>query len=84
MAEVEILDRLAKFRGNLGRFFDATVAEQDAKLVATESSDRVLLAQARLKYSGDLLQYFIPHGMPTGIVDNFKLVEIDVYKHVFA
>ena len=61
----------ARFGGN----------QQDAKFVAAEARKGVVFPNTRTQHASQRVQQFVPGDMAERIVDDFKLIDIDIAQH---
>ena len=80
--EAVVVDLADHVVGDLPRFLQRAADQQQAELVAAETSDGVGVADRFLDERGDLAQHAVAGHVSAAVVDDLEAIEVEVAQHV--
>jgi hypothetical protein len=76
--EAEVSNGMAQFLYHLASVIYRTILQDEAKLISSKTAQNVCIPYMGTEESGKLLEEFVTCGMAAGIIDDLKLIEIQI------
>jgi hypothetical protein len=82
--ETVLLEDTAQFLHDLAGIVYRAILQDEAKLISPKTAQDIGMADGGAEKRGELLQELVAGGMATGIIDDLKLIEVEITQDMLA